>query len=128
MTEPAAGSNVVGMQARAVRQGDKYILNGTKTFISNAPIADVLLIFATVNRERGWAGVTGFLVDTGNPGLHVGKPLDKLGLKTSPTGEITLEDCTVPETAILGRVGQGSAIFNAEMEWERSERVDRVPF
>lgn len=64
--------------------------------------------------------MTGFLVDMDTPGVEVSKPLEKLGLKTSPTGELTLEDCRVPKTALLGRPGQGSAIFNAEMEWERS--------
>lgn len=120
MTEPEAGSDAFSIRTTAKKTDSGYVLNGTKTFTSNAPIADVLLVFATTNRERGWAGVTGFLIDTNNPGMHVGKALDKIGLKTSPTGELSLEDCEVPESAILGRVGQGSAIFNAEMEWERS--------
>jgi alkylation response protein AidB-like acyl-CoA dehydrogenase len=120
MTEPEAGSDAYSLRTTATEDGDSYILNGSKTFTSNAPIADVLLVFATTNRDRGWAGVTGFLVDMDTPGMHVGKPLEKLGLKTSPTGELTLEDCRVPKTAVLGKLGQGSAIFNAEMEWERS--------
>lgn len=120
MTEPDAGSDAYSLRTTATQDGDHYILNGSKTFTSNAPIADVLLVFATTNRDKGWAGVTGFLVDMDTPGVHVGKPLEKLGLKTSPTGEVTLEDCRIPKTAMLGRRGQGSAIFNAEMEWERS--------
>ncbi len=120
MTEPDAGSDAYSLRTTAEKKGDSYILNGAKTFISNAPIADVLLIFATTNRKRGWAGITGFLVEKENPGLEISKPLDKLGLKTSPTGEISLEDCEVPASAMLGRVGQGTAIFNVEMEWERS--------
>ncbi len=120
MTEPDAGSDAYSLRTTATEEGDDYVLDGSKTFISNAPIADVLLIFATTNRDRGWAGVTGFLVDTDTPGLSIGKPLDKVGIKTSPTGEITLEQCRVPKSAMLGRPGQGSAIFNAEMEWERS--------
>ena len=120
MTEPGAGSDAYSLRTTALQKGDRYVLNGAKTFISNAPIADVLLVFATTNPKRGWAGVTGFLVEKDTPGLEISKPLDKMGLKTSPTGEISLEDCEVPESAMLGRRGQGSAIFNAEMEWERS--------
>lgn len=120
MTEPDAGSDAYSLRTTATEDGDHYVLNGSKTFTSNAPIADVLLVFATTNRSKGWAGVTGFLVDMDTPGIHVGKPLEKLGLKTSPTGELTLEQCRVPKDAMLGRPGQGSAIFNAEMEWERS--------
>lgn len=120
MSEPEAGSDAFSLRTTAEKKGDRYVLNGQKTFISNAPIADVFLVFATTNRARGWAGVTGFLVEKDAKGLSVGKPLEKMGLKTSPTGEVTLEDVEVPEEMILGRVGQGSAIFNAEMEWERS--------
>ena len=120
MSEPEAGSDAFSLRMTAEKRGDKYVLNGSKTFISNAPIAGLFLVFATVNRKKGWAGVTGFLVEKGAKGLHVSTPLDKLGLKTSPTGELTLEDVEVAEDMILGKVGQGSAIFNAEMEWERS--------
>lgn len=120
MTEPGSGSDAYSMRTTAKKTDTGYVLNGSKVFISNAPIADVLLIFASTDRELGWAGITGFLVEKDNPGLHVGKPLSKIGLKTSPTGELTLEDCEVPESAMLGRLGQGSAIFSAEMEWERS--------
>lgn len=120
MTEPEAGSDAYSLRTIAEKKADRYVLNGTKTFISNAPIADVLLVFATTNPKRGWAGVTGFLIDRNTPGLEVSRPLDKLGLKTSPTGELVLEGCEVPESAMLGRPGQGTAIFNTEMEWERS--------
>jgi L-prolyl-PCP dehydrogenase len=120
MTEPDSGSDAYSLKTTAVADGNDYVLNGSKTFISNAPIADVVLVFATTNKDRGWAGVTGFLVDTDNPGIQIGKPLDKVGIKTSPTGEITFVDCRIPKSAVLGKPGQGSAIFNAEMEWERS--------
>ena len=120
MTEPDSGSDAYSLKTTAVADGNDYVLNGSKTFISNAPIADVVLVFATTNKDRGWAGVTGFLVDTDNPGMQIGKPLDKVGIKTSPTGEITFVDCRIPKSAVLGKPGQGSAIFNAEMEWERS--------
>jgi len=120
MTEPEAGSDAYSLRTTAVADGDHYVLNGAKTFISNAPIADLLLVFATTNPKKGWAGITGFLVPANTPGLSVSKPLDKLGLKTSPTGEVVLEECRVPASAMLGKIGQGSAIFAAEMEWERS--------
>ena len=120
MTEPDSGSDAYSLKTTAVADGNDYILNGSKTFISNAPIANVVLVFATTNKDRGWAGVTGFLVETDNPGMQISKPLDKVGIKTSPTGEIALVDCRVPGSAMLGKPGQGSAIFNAEMEWERS--------
>lgn len=120
MTEPGAGSDAFSIQTTAQKTDKGYVLNGSKVFISNAPIADLLLVFATTNKKLGWAGVTGFIVEKDNPGLQVSKPLDKIGLKTSPTGELSLVDCEVPESAILGRPGQGSAIFNSEMEWERS--------
>jgi hypothetical protein len=120
MTEPDAGSDAYSLRTRAVADGDDYILNGAKTFISNAPIADVLLVFATTNPKRGWAGVTGFIVPTDTPGVSISAPIEKLGLKTSPTGEVVLQDCRVPASSILGKVGGGTAIFNAEMEWERS--------
>ena len=120
MTEPDAGSDAYSLRTSAIKDGDDFVLNGSKTFISNAPIADVLLIFATTNPALGWAGISGFLVDTENPGLVIGNTLDKVGVKTSPTAEVSLQDCRVPKSAMLGRLGQGSAIFNAEMEWERS--------
>jgi alkylation response protein AidB-like acyl-CoA dehydrogenase len=120
MTEPEAGSDAYSLRTTAVADGDHYVLDGTKTFISNAPIADLLLVFASTNPKKGWAGITGFLVPTSTPGLSVGKPIDKLGLKTSPTGEVVLDNCRVPASAMLGKPGQGSAIFAAEMEWERS--------
>jgi alkylation response protein AidB-like acyl-CoA dehydrogenase len=120
MSEPGSGSDAFSLRTLATKVDGGYRITGGKTFISNAPIAGLFLVFATVNPKKGWAGVTGFLVERDNPGLTIGKPLDKMGLKTSPTGEIHLEDCFVPDDMVLGKVGGGSAIFNAEMEWERS--------
>jgi alkylation response protein AidB-like acyl-CoA dehydrogenase len=116
----AMSSDAFSLSCSAEKRGDRYVLRGAKTFISNAPIADLFLVFATVNKKKGWAGVTGFLVERGAKGLTVGAPLEKLGLKTSPTAELHLDDVEVADDRVLGRVGQGSAIFNAEMEWERS--------
>ncbi|MCG8422526.1 MAG: acyl-CoA dehydrogenase family protein [Proteobacteria bacterium] len=120
VTEAEAGSDAFALRTTAVRKGDRYILDGTKTFVSNAPIAGVFLVFAATNPKLGWAGISAFLVARDTPGLHISGPVDKMGLKTSPTGTLSLDRCEVPETAMLGRPGQGSAIFNAEMEWERS--------
>ena len=120
MTAAEAGSDAFSLTTRAEKRDGGYLLNGAKVMVGLAPVCDVALVFATTNPKRGWAGVTGFLVDRDTPGLSVGKPLDKLGLKTAPTAEITLEDVVVQPDMILGRVGGGSAIFNAEMEWERS--------
>ena len=120
MSEPGSGSDAFSLRTLATKVDGGYRITGGKTFISNAPIAGIFLVFATVNPKKGWAGVTGFLVERDNPGLTVGQPLDKMGLKTSPTSEIHLEDCFVQGDAILGKIGGGSAIFNAEMEWERS--------
>jgi alkylation response protein AidB-like acyl-CoA dehydrogenase len=122
-SEPGSGSDAFAMQTKAVEDGEHWVLNGSKTFITNAPIADVLIIFASTatGEKRGFGGgLSAFLVDMDTPGVSVGKPLHKLGLRTSPTAEVTLEDVRVPATAMLGKKGGGAAIFNAEMEWERS--------
>nr|NIO22177.1 acyl-CoA dehydrogenase [Candidatus Aenigmarchaeota archaeon] len=120
MTEPDAGSDAFSLRSKAEKKGDKYIINGTKTFITNAPIADILLVFAATDNKKGFAGVSVFIVEKGFPGFSVGKPLETLGLKTCPISEVILEDCEVPVENRLGREGAGSAIFNSEMEWERS--------
>jgi L-prolyl-PCP dehydrogenase len=120
MSEPGSGSDAFGLSTTARRDGDHYILGGSKTFVTNAPIADVFLVFATVDRAKGWGGLCAFLVDRGTPGLSLGKPIHKMGLRTSPMAEVFLENCLVDSTAMLGRVGNGMAIFNAGMERERS--------
>lgn len=120
-TEPNSGSDAFAMQTKAVQDGDDWIINGSKTFITNAPIADVLIIFTSTGETRGFGGgITAFLVDTDTKGVTIGKPLDKMGLRTSPTAEVTLEDVRVTSAQMLGKKGGGAAIFNSEMEWERS--------
>lgn len=120
-TEPNSGSDAFAMQTKAVQDGDDWIINGSKTFITNAPIADVLIIFTSTGEKRGFGGgITAFLVDTDTDGVTIGRPLDKLGLRTSPTAEVTLDDVRVPASAMLGKKGGGAAIFSSEMEWERS--------
>ena len=120
ISEPEAGSNSFALNASAVQEGDHYILNGTKTWVTNAPIADVFVVFASVNRKRGMFGVTGFVVERGTPGLRVSAPFHKMGLTTSPMSEVILEDCRVPSSHRLGKEGQGAAIFNHSMVWERT--------
>jgi alkylation response protein AidB-like acyl-CoA dehydrogenase len=120
ISEPDSGSDAFALRTRAERRGDRYVLNGSKTFVTNAPVADLFLVFATVDRRKGMWGITGFLIDKETKGLKVGGKLDKLGLTTSATAEVFLEDCEVPEANVLGRVGQGATIFNHSMAWERS--------
>jgi L-prolyl-PCP dehydrogenase len=120
MTEADSGSDAFSMHTRAERRGDRYILNGSKLYITNAPVANVVIVFASLNPGRGFAGTCAFLVEKGTPGFTVSRSLDKMGLRTSPMGEIILTDCEVPVENRLGKEGAGMAIFNSSMEWERS--------
>jgi alkylation response protein AidB-like acyl-CoA dehydrogenase len=120
MTEPGSGSDALRMRTRAERRGDHYLLNGTKQYITNAPVADVLLVYASVKGTPGLAGLSAFLVDAATAGLEVSSSFEKMGLRTSPMGEITLTDCLVPAGNRLGPEGAATAIFNSSMEWERS--------
>jgi alkylation response protein AidB-like acyl-CoA dehydrogenase len=120
MTEPGSGSDALHMQTRAERQGDHYVLDGTKQYITNASVADVLLVYA-VDRDRpALSGISAFLVNAATPGLTVTSSFEKMGLRTSPMGEVTLHDCHVPVESRLGPEGAGMTIFNSSMEWERS--------
>jgi alkylation response protein AidB-like acyl-CoA dehydrogenase len=120
MTEPDTGSDALHMRARAERRGDHYLLNGSKQYITNAPVSDVLLVYASAGGSTGLAGLSAFLVDASTPGLSVSSSFEKMGLRTSPMGEIALTDCLVPAESRLGPEGAGMAIFNSSMEWERS--------
>lgn len=120
MTEPMSGSDAYSMKTRAERKGDRYILNGSKTFITNAQHANLFIIFANVDPSRGANGVTAFLVEKGTPGLTVGQKLHKMGLRTSPMAEIAVQDCEVPVENVLGKEGGGQASFTTSMEWERT--------
>jgi alkylation response protein AidB-like acyl-CoA dehydrogenase len=120
MTEPGSGSDALHMHSRAERQGDHYLLNGAKQYITNAPVADVLLVYAAAQGRPGLAGLSAFLVEAGTPGLVISSGFEKMGLRTSPMGEIALSDCLVPAENRLGPEGAGMAIFNSSMEWERS--------
>ncbi len=119
MSEPDSGSDAFALRTRAEPADGGYVLTGTKTFVSNAPVADFFVIFGTIAREKGVLGITAFLVDRDTPGLSVGRPIEKMGLKTSPMAEVILEGCFVPAENRLGREGRAAGIFNDSMEWER---------
>jgi hypothetical protein len=120
MSEPDSGTDAFALSTRAVARGDRYVLNGSKTFVTNAPVSDLFLVFATVDKKKGMWGVTAFLVDKGTKGLSVGNKIQKSGLTTSPMAELFFEDCEIPAANLLGKVGQGATIFNHSMAWERS--------
>jgi alkylation response protein AidB-like acyl-CoA dehydrogenase len=120
MTEPNSGSDAFAMTTRAIPDGDGFRLNGTKTFSTNGPVANVALTYAVTDPEKGYyGGVTAFLVDAGATGFTPGQKFEKMGLRTSPIGELVLEDVYVPREAVVGGVGGGSAIFSQSMQWER---------
>jgi alkylation response protein AidB-like acyl-CoA dehydrogenase len=120
ITEPGAGSDVFSLASRAERDGDGYVLNGQKTFATNAPVADLALAFAYLQRDGKAPALTAFLVPKGTKGVTFGNPIAKMGLRTSPMGEVIFEDCRIPESARLGPEGAGMRIFNSAMEWERA--------
>lgn len=120
MTEPDSGSDAFSMGTTARLHRDRYLLNGSKTFITNAPIADVFVVFASIDRTKGWAGLAAFLVDRGSPGLEVGEPFHKMGLRTSPMSSLFFDNCEVPVENLLGSTSSGMMIFQHSIEWERS--------
>ncbi|MCG8606461.1 acyl-CoA dehydrogenase family protein [bacterium] len=120
MSEPDSGSDAFSLNTTAELRGDRYVLNGSKTFVTNGPVADLFLVFATVDKSRAFMGVTAFLVEKEAPGLRIGSNMAKMGLKTSTISELFFDDCEVPKQSRLGREGLGATIFNASMEWERS--------
>jgi hypothetical protein len=121
MTEPATGSDAFSMQTRAVPKGSGFLINGNKTFSSNGPIADVAVVYAATDPDKGYhGGVTAFLIEKGTPGFRPGQTFRKMGLQSCPIGELVLEDVFVPAEAVLGEVGGGAAIFSESMDWERA--------
>lgn len=118
-TEPNAGSDIFGLETTATVDGDGWILNGVKSFVANGPVADLFVVYATTDRAKGELGVTAFIVERSAAGVHAEEPLDKMGLRTAPSGILRLEDCRVGPDALLGAVGGGAACFNCSMEWER---------
>ncbi len=121
MTEPDAGSDAYSLTTRAEPDGDGYRVSGSKTLITNAPVADLFLVSARTDpAAEGQAGVSAFLIEAGTPGLEVGAPLDKLGLKTSPLAAVYLRDVRLPAAALLGRPGGAAMVFQEAMDWERT--------
>jgi alkylation response protein AidB-like acyl-CoA dehydrogenase len=119
MTEPMSGSDAYSLKTRAERKGDRYVLNGSKTFITNAQLADMVIVFANLDPSKGPAGISAFIVEKGTPGFTISRKLHKMGLRTSPMAELAFVDCEVPVENLLGKEGSGQAIFTASMEWER---------
>jgi alkylation response protein AidB-like acyl-CoA dehydrogenase len=119
-SEPGAGSDIFGMRTRVTRDGDSYVINGSKIWVTNAPLADVFVCYGTLDPERGVLGICSFIIEKGTPGLAVAGKLDKMGLRTSPMSEIYFKDCRIPVTARLGREGFGADVFNCSMAWERA--------
>ncbi len=120
ITEPGSGSDALAMRTTALKKPDGYVLNGSKTMISNGPIADRVLVFAVTDPGRKTlGGFSCFLVSVGDAGFKQGKPIEKMGLRTLMNGELFLTDCYVPTDRLIGREGQGAILFNEGMEWER---------
>jgi alkylation response protein AidB-like acyl-CoA dehydrogenase len=120
ITEKDAGSDIFALKTKAVRDGDAYVLNGSKSYVSNGPVADLFVLYASTNPAHGYLGITGFVIEKSTPGLRVGEPFAKMGLTSTPACEISLNECRVPLSNRLGLEGQGSLIFKRSMQWERA--------
>ena len=120
MSEPGAGSDVVSMQLRAKQNGDHYILNGNKMWITNGPDADVLVVYAKTDPDAGSKGITAFIIEKGMPGFSTAQKLDKLGMRGSNTCELVFQDCRVPAENVLGEVGKGVRVLMSGLDYERT--------
>ena len=120
MSEPGAGSDVVGMQLRAVKKGDLYRLDGTKMWITNGPDADTLIVYAKTDPQAGPQGITAFIVERGFRGFSTAQKLDKLGMRGSNTCELVFDDCEVPADNVLGKEGKGAAVLMSGLDYERA--------
>ena len=120
MSETGAGSDVVSMKLKAEKKGDRYILNGSKMWITNGPSADTLVVYAKTDTTSGSKGITAFLIEKGMSGFSIAQKLDKLGMRGSETGELVFEDCEVPEENILGDVGGGVTVLMSGLDYERA--------
>jgi isovaleryl-CoA dehydrogenase len=119
MSEPGAGSDVVSMRTTAVKHGDRYVLNGSKMWITNGPIADTLVVYAKTDRTAGARGITAFIVEKDFKGFAPAQKLDKLGMRGSDTSELVFTDCEVPEENVLGAVGNGVNVLMSGLDYER---------
>ncbi len=120
MSEPGAGSDVVGMRLRAERRGDSYVLNGNKMWITNGPDADVLVVYAKTDPQAGPRGITAFLIEKGVKGFSTAQKLDKLGMRGSNTCELVFRDCEVPAASVLGGEGRGANVLMSGLDYERA--------
>jgi len=120
MSEPGAGSDVVGMKTKAEKKGDRFVLNGSKMWITNGPDADTLIVYAKTEPAAGPRGITAFIVETGWKGFKVAQKLDKLGMRGSSTGELVFEDCEVPAENVLASVGKGVNVLMSGLDYERA--------
>lgn len=119
MSEATAGSDVTSMKLEAVKSNDKYILNGSKMWITNGPVADLVIVYAKTSPTKGAKGISAFLVETKLPGFSTGQPLDKLGMRGSPTSSLLFENCEVPEENLLGEIDQGVKLLMRGLAFER---------
>jgi len=120
MSEPSAGSDVVGMRLRADKKGDRYVLNGNKMWITNGPDADTLVVYAKTDPDGGSRGITAFLIERGFKGFSTAQKLDKLGMRGSNTCELVFVDCEVPEENVLGGIGKGANVLMSGLDYERA--------
>jgi isovaleryl-CoA dehydrogenase len=120
MSEPGAGSDVVSMKTRADKKGDRYVLNGSKMWITNGPDADTLVVYAKTDTSAGARGITAFLIEKGMKGFTTAQKLDKLGMRGSNTCELVFQDCEVPEENVLGQVGKGVNVLMSGLDYERA--------
>jgi len=119
MSEPNSGSDVTSMQLKAEKKGDKYILNGSKMWITNGPAADVIWVYAKTDLNAGHKGISTFIVEKNYPGFSIAQKLDKLGMRGSETGELVFEDCEVPAENLVQKEGQGVYILMKGLDSER---------
>jgi isovaleryl-CoA dehydrogenase len=120
MSEPGAGSDVVGMKTRADKKGDRYVLNGSKMWITNGPEADTLVVYAKTDPNAGPRGITAFFIEKGMKGFSTAQKLDKLGMRGSDTSELVFQDCEVPEENVMGAVNEGVRILMSGLDYERA--------
>src|SRR5438034_1694364 len=120
MSEPGAGSDVVSMRLRADKRGDRFILNGSKLWITNGHFADTLVVYAKTRPDAGPRGITAFLIEKGFAGFRPAQKLDKLGMRGSPTSELVFEDCAVPAENVLGQVDDGVRVLMSGLDFERA--------
>jgi isovaleryl-CoA dehydrogenase len=121
LTEPGAGSDALGsMATTARRDGDDYVINGSKIYITNGPIAAVILLYAKTDKSKGAKGISAFIIETDNPGFKVAQKLDKMGFRGSPTGELVFEDCRVPASAMVGPENTGVSVVMSGLDLERA--------